>query len=72
MINIIMSNKKVVAGVIAAILAGVFLNELISSKKVKKTGRKLFQKGEQISEDLKGRFGDFVDHLQVRAKGILK
>lgn len=67
-----MGNKKVVAGIIAAILAGVFLNELVSSKKAKKTGRKLYNKGEKISEDLKGRFGDFVDHLQVRAKGILK
>jgi hypothetical protein len=67
-----MSNKKLAAGVIAAILAGVFLSELMSSKKVKKTGRTLYKKGEEISENLKGRFSDFVDHLQVRAKGILK
>jgi gas vesicle protein len=67
-----MNNKKIVAGVLTGIAAGITIAILLNTKAGRETSRKLMKKGNRLTDDLKGKFGDFVDHLQGKVHGILK
>jgi gas vesicle protein len=67
-----MNNKKIVAGILTGIAAGVTIAILLNTKKGRETGEKILKKGNSLTDDLKGKFGEFVDQLQGRVQGILK
>jgi gas vesicle protein len=67
-----MTNKKIVAGILTGIAAGVTIAILLNTKKGRETSQKLLKKGNRLTDDLKGKFGEFVDQLQGKVQGILK
>jgi len=67
-----MTNKKIVAGILTGIAAGVSIAIILNTKKGRDTSQKLLKKGNRLTDDLKGKFGEFVDQLQGRVQGILK
>jgi hypothetical protein len=67
-----MDNRKIVAGILTALAAGAAISLILSTKKGKQAGKKLLQRGSDLSADLKGKFNDFVDQMQDKVQGILK
>jgi len=67
-----MTNKKIVAGILTGIAAGVTIAIILNTKKGRETSQKLLKKGNRLTDDLKGKFGEFVDQLQGKVQGILK
>ena len=67
-----MTNKKLVAGLLTGISAGVAIALILNTKKGRQTGKQLFKKGTRISDELKGKFGEFIDEVQGKVQGILK
>jgi hypothetical protein len=67
-----MSNRKVVAGLLAGLAAGAVIAVLASSGKKRGYGRKLAKKGSNLAEDLKEKFNAFIDGVEGRFRGILK
>jgi len=67
-----MNSKKVIAGILAGFAAGAILSHIISSEKIQKSGKKLLKKGNNLSDDLKGKFNEYIDHLQDKVHSILK
>ena len=67
-----MTNKKIVAGVLTGIAAGISIAIILNTKKGRETSQKLLKKGNALTDDLKGKFGEFVDQLQGKVQGILK
>ncbi len=67
-----MTNKKIVAGILTGLAAGAVVSLLLSTKKGRKAGREVLNKTSRLSEDLKGKFNEFVDQMQDKVQGILK
>ena len=67
-----MNNNKMIAGVLTGIAAGVTIAIILNTKQGREAGRKLLKKGNSLTDDLKGKFGEFVDQLQGKVQGILK
>lgn len=67
-----MENKKIVAGILTGLAAGAVISLIISSKKNYTFSRKMVKKGNNLAEDLKGKFNEFVDRIEDKFKGILK
>jgi gas vesicle protein len=67
-----MTNKKIVAGILTGIAAGVSIAIILNTKKGREASHKLLKKGNRLTDDLKGKFGEFVDQLQGKVQGILK
>jgi len=67
-----MANKKIVAGVLTGIAAGITIAIILNTKKGREAGEKLLKKGTSLTDDMKGKFGEFVDQLQGKIQGILK
>ena len=67
-----MTNKKIVAGILTGIAAGVSIAIILNKKKGREASQKFLKKGNKLTDDLKGKFGEFVDQLQGKVQGILK
>ena len=67
-----MNNRKIVAGILTGIAAGVTIAIILNTKEGREAGKKLMKKGNRLTDDLKGKFGEFVDQLQGKIQGILK
>jgi len=67
-----MDNRKIVAGILTGIAAGVTIAIILNTKQGREAGKKLMKKGNRLTDDLKGKFGEFVDQLQGKVQGILK
>jgi gas vesicle protein len=67
-----MTNKKIVAGILTGIAAGVTIALILNTKKGRETGKNLLKRGNRLTDDLKGKFGEFVDQVQGKVQGILK
>ena len=67
-----MTNKKIVAGILTGVAAGVVVSLILSTKKGRETGKKLLKSSNNLKEDLKGKFGEFVDQIQDKFQGTLK
>jgi len=67
-----MTNRKIVAGVLTGIAAGVTIALILNTKKGREAGKDLLKKGNRLTDDLKGKFGEFVDQVQGKVQGILK
>jgi gas vesicle protein len=67
-----MTNRKIVAGILTGIAAGVTIALILNTKKGRETGKNLLKRGNRLTDDLKGKFGEFVDQVQGKVQGILK
>jgi gas vesicle protein len=67
-----MANRKIVSGILTGLAAGAVIAILFSSKKGRKAGKKMLNKTSRLSDDLKGKFNEFVDQLQGRVQSMLK
>jgi gas vesicle protein len=67
-----MNKKKWIAGILTGLAAGAVLSLLVSSKKNRQFGKKLVNKGNDLAEDLKGKFSEFIDRVEDKFQGILK
>jgi len=61
-----------IAGVLTGVAAGVVVALILNTKKGRETGQEILKKGNRLTDDLKGKFGEFVDQIQNRVQGILK
>jgi gas vesicle protein len=67
-----MDNRKIVAGILTAIAAGAAISLILSTKGGRQAGKKILKQGNKLTDDLKGKFNDFVDQMQDKVQGILK
>lgn len=78
-----MTNKKIVAGILTGVAAGVTIALILNTKKGRETGKNLLKKGNRLTDDLlkkgnrltddlKGKFGEFIDQVQGKVQSILK
>jgi len=67
-----MDNRKLFAGILTVVAAGVAVTLVLSTKKGRQTGKNLLKKGNKLTDELKGKFNDFVDQVQERVQGVLK
>jgi gas vesicle protein len=67
-----MTNKKIVAGLLTGLAAGVVLTLVLSSKKGQENSKKLLKGSRNLKEDLKGKFNDFIDQVQDKVHAALK
>jgi gas vesicle protein len=67
-----MTNKKILAGLLTGIAAGVVLTLALSSKKGRQNSKRILKGSLDIREDLKDKFNDFVDQVQQKVHGLLK
>ena len=67
-----MTKNKLIAGVLTGVAAGVVVALILNTKKGRETGQEILKKGNRLTDDLKGKFGEFVDQIQNRVQGILK
>ncbi len=67
-----MTNKKLIAGVLAGLAAGAVISLLISSRKHHSISKKMLKRANNVADDLKGKFNEFVDRLEDKFHGILK
>ncbi|MFI5194455.1 MAG: hypothetical protein ACHQD7_10360 [Chitinophagales bacterium] len=67
-----MTSKKLIAGVLTGLAAGAMISLMVSSKKNRSISRKLMKRGNNLADDLKGRFNEFVDRLEDKFQGVLK
>jgi gas vesicle protein len=67
-----MTKNKLIAGILTGVAAGVVVALILNTKKGRETGQELFKKGNRLTDDLKGKFGEFIDQVQNRVQGILK
>ena len=70
--NVFMTNRKIASGILTGIAAGIVLSLLLKTKAGRKTGKKILERGSDLSDDLKGKFGEFVDQLQGRFRAMIK
>mgnify|MGYP003598235005 CR=1 FL=1 len=65
-----MSTGKVVLGVLVGLAAGAALGILFAPDKGSETRKKIAKKGEDLVDELKEKFGEFVDSVtdKVEAK----
>ena len=67
-----MNNKKIAAGFLVILGAGIVVSLLLNSKKGRQARRDLLRKGNRLTEDLKGKFNEFVDQVSEKVQGIVK
>lgn len=58
-----MSSGKVLLGILAGAAAGALMGILFAPEKGSTTRKKILDKGEEYAEDLKEKFGEFVDNV---------
>jgi gas vesicle protein len=67
-----MTKNKLIAGILTGVAAGVVVALILNTKKGRETGQELLKKGNRLTDDLKGKFGEFIDQVQNRVQGVLK
>ena len=65
-------NRKIVSGILTGLAAGAVISLLLSTKKGRRAGKEVLRKTSRLSDDLKGKFNEFVDQMQNKVQGILK
>lgn len=58
-----MSSGKILLGILAGTAAGALIGILFAPDKGVNTRKKIVSKGEEYAEDLKDKFGEFVDNV---------
>ena len=65
-----MSKGKVLLGVLAGVAVGAALGVLFAPDKGWNTRKRIIKKGENITEDLRDKFEEFLDSLSVKADEV--
>jgi len=60
------------AGFLALLGLGLTAGLILFSKKNSRTGKNLLKKSSRLGSELKGKFGEFVDHISDKIQGVLK
>jgi len=67
-----MTTRKITSGILTGIAAGIVISLLLKTKAGRKTGKKILERGTDLSDELKGKFGEFVDQVQGRFRAMIK
>jgi len=67
-----MANRKIVSGILTGLAAGAVISLILSTKKGRRAGKEVLKKSSQLTDELKGKFNDFIDQMQSKVQGILK
>jgi hypothetical protein len=67
-----MNNRKMAAFLLTVVGAGIAVALILSTQKGRNKGKDLLKKGDRLTEDLKGKFNEFVDRVSEKVQGILK
>ena len=66
-----MSSGKVLLGILAGTAAGALIGILFAPDKGSNTRKKIVSKGEEYAEDLKEKFGEFVDNVAEKYESVV-
>jgi gas vesicle protein len=67
---IVMSKGKVLLGVLAGVAVGAVIGVLFAPDKGWNTRKRIIKKGEDLTEDLRDKFEEFLDSLSVKADDV--
>ena len=67
-----MNNRKMAAVLLTVVGAGIAVALILSTQKGRNKGKDLLKKGDRLTEDLKGKFNEFIDRVSDKVQGILK
>jgi gas vesicle protein len=65
-----MSKGKVLLGVLAGVAVGAVIGVLFAPDKGWNTRKRIIKKGEDLTEDLRDKFEEFLDSLSVKADDV--
>jgi gas vesicle protein len=65
-----MSKGKVILGVLAGVAVGAVLGVLFAPDKGWNTRKRIVKKGEDIADDLRDKFDEFLDSLSAKADEV--
>lgn len=66
-----MDSGKVLLGVLAGLAAGAVIGILFAPDKGSVTRKKVIEKGDEYAEELKSKFGDFVENVSQKVEEAL-
>jgi gas vesicle protein len=66
-----MSSGKVLLGILAGAAAGAMLGILFAPEKGATTRKKILSKGEDYADELKEKFGEFVDTVSDKYESVV-
>ncbi len=66
-----MSSGKVLLGILAGAATGALMGILFAPDKGVNTRKKIVSKGEEYAEDLKEKFGEFVDNVAEKYESTI-
>jgi gas vesicle protein len=67
-----MDNGKVVLGILAGVAAGALLGILFAPEKGSTTRKRIYRRGEDLTDDLKDKFDDFMDGVSEKFEKVKK
>jgi len=67
-----MDTGKVLLGMLAGIAAGALLGVLFAPDKGSKTRKKICREGEELTDDLKEKFDDFIENMEEKIEKVKK
>lgn len=66
-----MRSNKLLLGLIGGIASGALLGLLLAPRKGSKTRKIIFNKGKDYADDMKGKFGEFIEDVMEKYHNIL-
>lgn len=63
-----MSTGKVILGVLAGVATGALIAVLFAPDKGTETRKKISKKGKELSDELKGKIEDVIDHITKKCE----
>lgn len=67
-----MDNGKVVLGILAGVAAGALLGILFAPEKGSTTRKRIYRRGEDLTDDLKDKFDEFMDGVSEKFEKVKK
>lgn len=67
-LNLIMKSGKVLLGLLAGLATGAVIGVLLAPDKGSETRKKFVKKGDDLSDNIKQKFNNFIDNLAKKGK----
>lgn len=67
-----MDTGKVLLGMLAGVAAGALLGVLFAPDKGSKTRKRICHEGEELTDDLKEKFDDFIENMEEKIEKVKK